>query len=57
MRRPIVTIKDFWLHLIDNLGLDPVTVMEAAKLVWKLANKNVRLSGNLLYKYITRYAE
>jgi hypothetical protein len=50
MRRPRISLQVFWTHLIENLEVEEVTVREAAKLVWKLANKNVRLSNNLLYK-------
>ena len=51
MRRPRLSLKVFWEHLIQSLGIDAWTEFQVAKLVWKLSNHNFKMSDNLLYKY------
>lgn len=50
MKRPRLELEEFWVHLSENLGVEPSTQLQAARLVWKLSTKSFRISRNLLYK-------
>lgn len=50
MKMPILDLNDFWAHLSENLDIDSMTKLQAARLVWKLTTKSFKISRNLLYK-------
>lgn len=50
MKRPRIELEEFWAHVSQNLEINEMTQLQAARLVWKLATKSFRISKNLLYK-------